>query len=82
MSKNSSCAIVNGNYALKKSISSPYYVQMLGQMAVCKLSYCDFVLYTQKDIYVERVNFSQADWELLFEKLKSFYVQYVLPKLV
>lgn len=55
---------------------------MLGQMAVCKLSYCDFVLYTQKDIYVERVNFSQADWELLLEKLKSFYVQYVLPKLV
>ncbi|XP_065944675.1 uncharacterized protein [Magallana gigas] len=82
MSKNSSCAIVNGNYVLKKSISSSYYVQMLGQMAVCKLSYCDFVLYTQKDIYVERVNFSQADWELLFEKLKSFYVQYVLPKLV
>ncbi|XP_061168610.1 uncharacterized protein LOC133177717 [Saccostrea echinata] len=33
MSKNSSCAIVNGNYELKKSLSSPFYVQMLGQMA-------------------------------------------------
>ncbi|XP_061190980.1 uncharacterized protein LOC133199124 [Saccostrea echinata] len=82
MSKNSSCAIVNGNYELKKSLSSPFYVQMLGQMAVCKFSHCDFVLFTQKDIYVERIHFSKADWELLSEKLKSFYMQYVLPNLV
>ncbi|XP_048738785.2 uncharacterized protein LOC125653386 [Ostrea edulis] len=82
MSKNSSCISAHGKYELKKKLSSPYYVQMLGQMAIGNFSFCDFVLYTKKDIHVERVHYSSADWELLSDKLKSFYTCFVLPNLV
>lgn len=82
MSKNSSCISAHGKYELKKNLSSPYYVQMLGQMAIGNFSFCDFVLYTKKDIHVERVHYSSADWELLSDKLKSFYTCFVLPNLV
>ncbi|XP_022298918.2 uncharacterized protein LOC111107831 isoform X1 [Crassostrea virginica] len=82
MSKNSSCILVDGKYELKKNLSSPYYVQMLGQMAIGHFSFCDFVLYTQKDIYVERIQYSSADWELLSDNLKRFYTHYVLPNIV
>jgi hypothetical protein len=82
MSKNSSCISVNDKYELKKNLSSPYYVQMLGQMAVGNFSYCDFVLYTKKDIYVERVHFSGSDWVSLSNTLKQFYTRFVLPNIV
>ena len=82
MSKNSSCILVDGKYELKKNLSSPYYVQMLGQMAIGHFSFCDFVLYTQKDIYVERIQYSSADYELLSDNLKRFYTHYVLPNIV
>lgn len=39
MSKNSSCILVDGKYELKKNLSSPYYVQMLGQMAIGNFSF-------------------------------------------
>lgn len=35
------------------NLSSPYYVQMLGQMAVENFSFCDSVLYTKKDMLKE-----------------------------
>ena len=79
MAKNSSCLLSNGKYELKKNLSSPYYVQMLGQMAICDLSFCDFVLCTQKDLYIERVQFTAEDWGQMVQKLKNFYSTCVLP---
>lgn len=82
MSKNSSCILVDGKYELKKDLSSPYYVQMLCQMAIGNCSFCDFVMYTKKDIYVERVYYSIADWESLSGSLKSLYTRFVLPNII
>lgn len=45
----------NGRVKLK--ISSPWYLQIQGQMGVCGLSWCDFVFYTKKRISVDRVQY-------------------------
>lgn len=72
MMKLESFHIVNGLPAIKQTEDSPYYIQMLRQMAVCNVSYCDFVLYTQKDFYMERVEFNASLWNSVEVKLKSF----------
>lgn len=72
MMKLESFHIVNGLPAIKQTEDSPYYIQMLRQMAVCIVSYCDFVLYTQKDFYMERVEFNASLWNSVEVKLKSF----------
>ena len=79
MSKNSSCILSDGKYQLKRDLSSPYYVQILGQMAVCKSSYCDFVLFTRKGLHVERIPFNSELWDNVYKKLKVFYNTFLLP---
>lgn len=79
MSNSPSCIMKNGKFELKKTLDSPYYVQMLGQMAICDKSYCDFVLCTQNDMFIERIQFNTDHWKLLFEKLQVFYKNFVLP---
>lgn len=82
MKKLSSFHIVNGLPVLKQTEDSPYYIQMLGQMAVCNVSYCDFVLYTQKDFYMERIEFNESMWNSVELKLKSFYESFILPTIL
>lgn len=52
-------------------------------MACAGKSYGYFVIYTYKDIYVEKVDFDPNYFEtVLLPKLKSFYVTYWRPFLV
>ena len=55
MCEDQAFVLVDGEYKIKQELSSPFYVKMLGRMAVCSSLYCDFVLYTQKGLYVERI---------------------------
>lgn len=51
-----------------------YYYQVQGQMAVAGLQWCDFVVWTLDDIFVERINFDEAFWKnQCYSKLHSFY---------
>lgn len=69
-----------GKFALKNN--SNHYFQIQGQMAVCEVSFCDFVVYhpTSGEIFVQRIEFDDAFWSnTLFPKLKQFYYKYVYP---
>ncbi len=55
--------------------------QVQGQMAICSRKWCDFVIYTNKGISVQRIKFDESFWKDMLLKLKSFYVTSVLPKL-
>jgi len=70
----------DGDFRLKKD--SHHYCQIQGQMAICQVEFCDFVVYhpSSGDILVERVHFDQDFWKnRLFPKLKSFHDKYVFP---
>lgn len=67
-----------GTFSLKKN--SNHYFQIQGQMAVCEVSFCDFVVYhpTSRDIIVQRIPFDDKFWSnTLFPKLEHFYYKYV-----
>lgn len=59
-----------------------YYTQIQGQMGVYKIHTCDFVLCTEKDIFVETVTFDENMWNEMTTKLKKFYVSCLLPEIV
>ena len=60
-----------------------YYAQVLGQMAVGNRPWCDFVIYTTKDINVQRIQFDKVYWEkTLLPKLTEFYDNCLGPEIV
>ena len=58
------CCVENnlGNLELKEKHS--YFVQVQGQMAIGERPWCDFVIYTQKGINVQRISFNQDYWKV------------------
>ena len=52
-------------------------------MAVGNRPWCDFVIFTEKGISVERIPFSRTYWELtLFPKLEKFFDNCLGPEIV
>ena len=51
----------------------PYYAQVQGQMAVTGARWCDFIVYTSKGLYVQRMPFDPTFWRDLKQKLLSYY---------
>lgn len=59
-----------------------YYHQIQGQMFATKLPWCDFVIWTPKDLLVQRI-FADPDWpRQAIPKLVEFYETHLRPKLV
>lgn len=59
-----------------------YYSQVQGQMAICKIDTCDFVLYTKKDFKIVEVSFDADYWDKLKKKLHEFYIDNMIPSLL
>ena len=58
-----------------------YYYQIQCQLYCTDLSWCDFILRTNKGIHIERIHREQAWWSGQLEKLKTFYFDALLPEL-
>ncbi|XP_049267481.1 uncharacterized protein LOC119377008 [Rhipicephalus sanguineus] len=56
-----------------------YYYQLLGQMAICGLSWADFVVYSPQFLVVERIKYDDAAWQQCKVKLNKFYFSTLLP---
>ena len=63
----------------KLKLGHPHYTRIQGQMGVTETSWCDFVVYTSKELSIERIPFDLPFWLTLRESLKSFYFKYFLP---
>ena len=50
-----------------------YYSQVQGQMGVTGAQWCDFIVYTSKGLYVERIPFDPAFWQNLRRELLNYY---------
>ena len=56
-----------------------YYFQIQGTMATLQLEWCDFVVYTSKDIFIERIHFDSSLWDkTMVRELTKFYFDYVI----
>lgn len=53
--------LANNKTVLKKK--HIYFFQCQGVMAICQLSWLDFVVFTQKDLHVERIYFDEHLWK-------------------
>ena len=72
---------INGKVHLKRD--HQYYDQVQGQLAVSGLEWCDFVVFTNVGINIERIKFNEQYWrQTLFPKLTEFYLNHALPYLV
>ena len=46
-----------------------YYAQVQGQMGITGSKWCDFIVYTSKGLYVERIAFDPDYWKNLQTEL-------------
>ena len=57
--------------SLKKS--HPYYAQVQGQMAITGAKWCDFIVYTNVGMHIQRIQFDSIYWSELRDKLYTYY---------
>ena len=67
-----------GDRECKLKEDHPYYAQVQGQMAVTGAKWCDFIVYTSKGIYVQRIPFDPVFWAGLEQKLLSYYFDHFI----
>ena len=73
----------DGKTSLQLKQSHPYFCQVQGQMAIAERMWCDFVVYTEKKISIEQVEFDKNFWNNdLLPKLKTFYDNCLAPEIV
>ena len=51
-------------------------------MAVLDVEWCDFVVFSNDTVLVDRIVADHDYWTDLLEKLEQFYVQHVIPELL
>ena len=58
-----------------------HYAQVQGQLLITGANFCDFVVYTIKDIFIQRIELDADYVENLLKKLCTFYNDYALDYL-
>ncbi|XP_031334306.1 uncharacterized protein LOC116164293 [Photinus pyralis] len=59
-----------------------YFHQVQMQMAVAERSYCDLVVWSKKNFYLERVYSDKTFWECESEKALAFFNNVIMPELL
>jgi hypothetical protein len=66
-----------GVYKLRRS--HKYFYQIMGQMALTGMTWCDFFVKCKEDYHLERVYFDKSIWSSMKEGLDKFYFDVFLP---
>jgi hypothetical protein len=72
------CMHKTGNNTCSLKTNHVYYAQVQGQMGVTGATWCDFIVYTRRGIYVQRVAFDPNFWSNLREKLTTYYFDHFI----
>lgn len=70
----------DGKWSLRRDHCYLYQVQ--AQLSVCKVSYCDFVVWTETGIAVERITVDSTFYETVMEDAKHFFIYGMLPEII
>lgn len=73
--------LVHDNNVIKMNREHQYYVQIQGQLLVTGAPWCDLVVYTTKDLYIERIPADVPFMTSLLLQLSLFYKYHALPYL-
>lgn len=71
---------VNGKLVLKKS--HKYYYQIQMQMAICEVKWCDFIIWSPKGMYVERITYDEEFWMPLALALRKISHSLLIPEII
>lgn len=69
----------DGKYTLDKK--NEYYYQIQGCLSILNKEFCDFVISTGYDIYVERIKKDDEFFKAMKRKLREYYYRFMLPYL-
>ncbi len=58
-----------------------YFIQVQCQLFCSKQTHCDFVVWTEKDIHIERIYLNEEFWLINVEKVKHIFITSILPEL-
>ena len=59
-----------------------YYAQVQGELAITNKEWCDFVVFSNNEVVVDRILADLEYWNHLEEKLEEFYVHHVIPEIL
>ena len=59
-----------------------YYTQVQGEMAVLGVEWCDFTVFSNGVVVVDRIMADYDYWVDVLQKLDHFYIQHVVPELL
>lgn len=65
-----------GQLELKRN--HPYYYQVLTQLAVTDLEWCDFFVWCKNDFHLETVYFNEHVWQQVKDKIDQFFFTYFI----
>ncbi len=71
--------VVLGNFRIFQLLFNYFQVQC--QMFCSRRSYCDFVVWTEDDLYVEQIYPNENFWLISTSKAKDFFKCSILPEL-
>ncbi|XP_078000273.1 uncharacterized protein LOC144452932 isoform X1 [Glandiceps talaboti] len=69
----------DGEIVLKRT--HPYFVQVQGQLMVTGAEFCDFVVFTQIDVFIQRILPDVEYMQEMLQKLCAFFQKYAKPYL-
>ena len=76
------CMISDENGEISLSRDHAYYYQVQAQLNLSERDYCDFVVWTNKDLKMERIEPSAEFWENCVQKASSLFKKCVLLELI
>ena len=60
----------------------PYYAQVQGEMAILNVEWCDFVVFSNGSVIVDRILADHDYWTKICNTLDEFYMQHVIPEIL
>ena len=59
-----------------------YYAQVQGEMATLNVEWCDFVVYSNGSVIVDRILADYDYWTKMCEVLDEFYIHHIVPEIL
>ncbi|XP_034094372.1 uncharacterized protein LOC117561180 isoform X3 [Gymnodraco acuticeps] len=74
--------LVNDGGTVKLDRRHAYYHQIQAQLHLVDVDYCDFVVWTKKDLFVERIVRDVDLWDNIIPRVERFFRLCVLPEVL
>ena len=60
----------------------PYYAKVQGELAILNVEWCDFVVYNNGSVIVDRILADYVYWTKMCEVLDEFYIHHIVLEIL